>query len=513
MKSFSRRSFIGAASFVPAALLVRAGESERTLKSQPRTLSRAPSIQGYELSGLSAFIAMVTIQDVVVSSLTSVSFSIIPKSGSSTTPISATFTKANLQSRGVLDFSNGLVTVPVVGLYASPTTTTNQVVFTVLNGTVSNSLTLTITTNPWRDDNGLYTSPTVSTPRNNAVSLGYSHFMMKEWVLGRSPVVIDTDGEVRWFGTQSNSPTQASTFFENSFYVALGSQLWRNELDGTSILVKDFSSVQVSKTGYVNYIQHHNIDFGKTGLLLEVNTTEYTESTILEVDTAGNVLETFSLSEIIGNAMTAGGDSPSLFIPSAYDGADWFHNNAACYWPEQDALVISSREDFVIAIDYTTKAIKWILGDVQKQWYEFASLRAFALTPTPGTVTPIGQHAVSVVNNELILFDDGYASFGHNPSGNSRGFSVGRKYAVDSVAMTASETWTFNHVPPIWSPICSRVYQVGNPYLLDYAANGSGPILVGLGPNNEIAFEYLYGGGIATGWNALPIAISGLHFS
>jgi hypothetical protein len=401
----------------------------------------------------------------------------------------------------------------VFGLYASPTTTTNEVIVTVHNGSVVTTLPVTISTNPWREDGGLYTSPTFTTSRNNAVALGFSYFMIKEWVLGRSPVVVDTDGEVRWFGTQAGSGTQASTFYENGFYVALGSQLWRNELDGSSSLVRDYSGFPVPNTGNVNNIQHHNIDFGKKGLLLEVNTDKYIESTILEVDNSGTVLETFSFTDIIGAAISAGGENPNDFISSAYGGGDWFHNNAACYWKEQDALVVSSREDFVIAVDYKTKAIKWILGDEQKQWFQFASLRAFALTPTPGTVTPIGQHAVSVVNNQLLLFDDGYQSLGHNPSGNSRGFSVARKYSVDPIAMTVSETWTFNHVPPITSNICSSVYQVGESYLVDYANNPSGPILIGLGANNEIAFEYRYSGYFAAGWNAMPIEISALKFS
>ncbi len=512
MKPVSRRSFLGAIGFVPAALVAHSEGVKKSTKLVRRTTS-GPILGGYALSGNSCFIATVTLQQIAASSLTSISFSITPKSGSTTTPISATYTKANLMSRGLLNSTDGTVALPIFGLYASPTTNTNMVVITVLNGSTAVTLPLAITTNVWGDDGGLYTDPTVTTPRDNAIALGFSYFMMKEWCLGRSPVVVDTDGEVRWYGTQSGSATMTSSFFENGFYLGLGSQLWRNELDGSTVFVRDYSGVPVNNVGVVTSIQHHNIDPGKNGLLLEVITSEYTESTILEVDTAGNVLETFSLPEIISAAMLAGQDDPTAFIPGAFSGADWFHNNAACYWPEQDVVVISSRENFVIAIDYSTKAIKWILGDVQKQWYQFASLRAFALTPTPGTVTPIGQHAVSVVNNELMLFDDGYQSFGHNPAGNTRGFSVCRKYAIDPVALTASETWTFNHVPPIWSSICSSVYQVGDSYLVDYANAGGGPIVVGLGTENQIGFEYQFRGPFSAGWNALPIDISNVEYS
>ena len=513
MKPISRRSFLTAFGVIPAVLATQLPTKNARGSVGSQVFARTPTISGYQLSGSSSFLATASLHGVDISRLTSVGFSITPKSGSTTTPISATYTKANLVARSLIDSNTQVITVPIYGLYASSRTTTNQVqIFVTVNGVVT-TIPLTIVTNAWSDDGGAYSNPDVTTARDNSIELGFSYFMMKEWVMGRSPVVLDTDGEVRWYGTISGSGTQASTFFQDGFYLALGTQLWRNELDGTSTLVRDYSGVSVPGAGSVNYIQHHNIDFGQHGLLLEVNTDQYLESTILEVDTSGAILNTFSLSEIIANAMTSGGDNPGDFIPSPGTGNDWFHNNAACYWPEQNALIVSSREDFVIAVDYTTKAIKWILGDIQKQWYQFASLRAFALNPTPGTVTPIGQHALSVQNNQLMLFDDGFQSFAHNPSGNSRGVSVCRKYAVDPVAMTVSETWTFNHEPPIWSSICSSVYQVGESYLVDYANNGSGPILVGLGADNAIGFEYRYPLNYAGGWNALPINLSSLTFS
>ena len=91
--------------------------------------------------------------------------------------------------------------------------------------------------------------------------------------------------------------------------------------------------------------------------------------------------------------MRAGGYDPSQFV---YSPTDWFHNNAATYYRANDSLIVSSRENFVICIDYNTSAIKWILGDPAKKWYQFPSLRHFALTAAPGSVPPIGEHGVSI---------------------------------------------------------------------------------------------------------------------
>ena len=502
----NRRQFLKSLSILP--LSFAAGKESTTLHSMRRRALISPPTYTVN-SGASNFIANVVMSGLDGAALKSASFEVVPFTGATSTPISATYTTPQLLAKGYLTAAtqNATLTLPVFGLYASPSITTNQVVVTLNYGSTVTKKTLTIETTAWNDN--LLAAPTIVQPRDAAIPLGYSYWVMKTFNEGFTPAVIDVDGQVRWIGTIANSASQASTYFDGAMYVALGTALWRIDMDGTSEVVADYSSTVVDQaTGTVNYIQHHNIDFGKTGLLLEVNTSLYTESTILEVDTTGKVLATFSLSSIISDAMTAGGDDPSQFVPAPGNGSDWFHNNAAAYWPEQDALIVSSRENFVIAIGYTSKKILWILGDVQKQWYQFPSLRAFALTPTPGTVTPIGQHALSIVDNQLLLFDDGYQSFNHSPSGNSRGFSVPRKYAIDPVAMTASEVWSFYSNPAVWSDICSSVYQVGDSYLVDYAAQGGGPLMMGLGPNNEVAFQYLYGGGFQTGWNAWPINLS-----
>ena len=127
------------------------------------------------------------------------------------------------------------------------------------------------------------------------------------------------------------------------------------------------------------------------------------------MDADGNVLKTWDLAAIISNAMIAGGDDPNQFVAPAPN--DWFHQNAAAYRKSDNSLAISSRENFVIGIDYDTGAIKWILGDPTKQWFQFPSLRKFALLTGPDTLPPIGQHALSFTDDDrLLLFDDGQNS-------------------------------------------------------------------------------------------------------
>src|ERR1041384_4360860 len=95
---------------------------------------------------------------------------------------------------------------------------------------------------------------------------------------------------------------------------------------------------------------HHNIDPGRDGMLVDVDTSEQTESVNMEVDASGNVLHMWKLADIISAAMNAGGDDPTEFVYSPP--TDWFHNNACAYRSSDNSLVVSSRDNLVLAIDY-----------------------------------------------------------------------------------------------------------------------------------------------------------------
>ena len=288
--------------------------------------------------------------------------------------------------------------------------------------------------------------------------------MVKGQCSNFSPAIIDTDGALRWVGT-TGFASFIDTFFDNAVYLAVGPVLYRNELDGSFTFIGDYSSIGVTDF-------HHNNDHGKVGLLLEADTATANESLIIEVDAfSGNVLKQWNMVDIITAAMVAGGDDPTQFVhPLAPFPGDWFHNNAVTYNRADDSLIISSRENFLICLDYETSAIKWILGDPTKQWYQFPSLRRFALTLAPGSLPPIGQHAVSITYDQNILvMDNGLQSLGHTPSGANRTYASPRKYKLDLNAKIATEVWNFEMNQTIFCPVCSSVYEDAPlNYLIDY---------------------------------------------
>ena len=331
--------------------------------------------------------------------------------------------------------------------------------------------------------------------------------LLKSVVLDSTPVIIDSDAEIRWVGT-APVKTQNSILFKNGIYVADGTSLVRQEFDGRFETLADYGSLGV--TGF-----HHNFDFGRDGIIMDVDTLDWTECVNIEVDGAGNVLRTWNLADIISAAMIAGGDNPDDFLQPAP--ADWFHNNAAAYRKSDDSLIVSSRENFVIAIDYDSGSIKWILGDETKQWFQFPSLAQFSLKLNAGGIPPIGQHAVSITtNNNLFLMDNGQPSGRHNPPGLTLPYSYPRQYQLDLAAKQATELLDYPGDERYFTNFCGSAYEdAKSNYLVDYAAIEGGALAQVIGYNSAgvKVFDYQYPGpGCFSAYNSLPLHLESTKF-
>lgn len=457
-----------------------------------------PTIES-AVEGSNPFLGDVTIAD-VPRNVTTVSFRIEPKPGTVSEPIVATFSRAYLRTNGYIDGTT--VNLPVFGLYERYDNTVT-VTMKKSKGRKSTLVTELTTSRLSNDCRNTLLSAEKIVAASEGADLDFSFYMLKAWACGAHPIVMDIDGNLRWAGTVGGAQ-QGSTFFRNNFYVGNGSDLYAITPFGDASTVGNYSD-----GGYADF--HHNIDPGRDGLLLEFNKYPDVESDVIEVDEDGNILNEWDVADIIRQAMIDGGDDPSNFVRQ---GDDWFHNNAATYWKKKNQLVLSAREDFVIGIGYDDHEIKWILGDPDKAWYTYPSLRAFALSMPAGTVPPIGQHAVSITSaGNLMLFDNGFESFNHWPSGSSRSESVPRQYSLNLSKRTATEVWRYDHAPSVWSAICSSIYQHGSSYLIDYASEDGGIRLVGLDKRKNIGFELkIHGSDFAWGWNAYPFDFSGMRF-
>jgi hypothetical protein len=456
--------------------------------------------------GVTPFISQFTLQAADTSTLDSVRFTIAAKPGSVTRLFSQVYSASYLASHGYLQAATGLIFLPVYGLYSNYTNSVT-LTYTFLDGS-SKQDTESFVTGAFSDPCGI-SNPTVLQPRNTSKALSYDYMLVRGacgGASGVSPLILDTDGEVRWSSPfpRQGVLTASSAFFDHAVWVTDGGILYRIDLDGTITQIKDYSSL-----GVVHF--HHQMDPGRTGIVLEADTTDYEESLDIEVDTAGNVIKTWNMADIISHVMLAGGDDPSQFVyPSP---TDWWHNNSTTYRLSDNSQIISSRENFVVALDYDSDAVKWILGDTTKKWHQFPSLAQFSLDLGPDTLPPIGQHSVSITfDDDLLLMDNGRNSQFQMPLGINRGYSSPRKYALDLSVNLATEVWNYPRGESIYAQFCGSIYEDAPlNYLIDYSyitgqvANNTAQLL-GLDAAGAIVFDYQYPTAACdTAYNSAPL--------
>ena len=460
--------------------------------------------------GPSPFISFVDLQGQDLGRIASVRFSVDPKVGSASRPVKVTYSTLHLTRSNHVSIPAGLFRIPVFGLYAGYGNNVGlEIGFD--DGSVK-PLSVFISTASYADPSGTYDRPNIRQKRAQGMALGFDFFYIKS-ALGW-PIVLDTDGEIRW--SMAGGPNSGSSAFDNNGFV-IGDQnslhFKRIELDGSI-------SDSVVLAPLENF--HHNIDPGKTGLLAEfdevVNGTRNWENILVEFDVSGEVIKQWNLGTLLAAYMIANGDDPASFVRL---GADWFHMNAATYDARDDSLIVSSRENFVIKIDYQTGNPIWILGDPSKYWYTFPSLRSKSLVLQDGGLYPIGQHAVSITaDGLLLLFNNGLGSVNQPtgaPPGESRTYSAVSAYEIDQANRTARESFRFDLGQTIFSPICSSAYEGGtNSLLVSYAVADSftHARLVGVANRTDVVFDFEFENlaGCNTSWNAEPVQFDNLVF-
>jgi arylsulfate sulfotransferase len=480
----------------PPALVPMAQQSSLTIVSS--------------VPGVTPFIHFVAIDGQGIGNARSFKYTVQAKAGHLSKAVSVTYALDYLARRGYASTATSQVTLPVFGLYAGHA---NQVQLDVGFGDGSSTtIPIEIVTPSYTDPTGLFAQRRIVTPRAAGAALGFDFFYMKSAV--STPVVVDTDGEIRWVAAGDNN-SRWSIFSDNAFTIGghASTELRRLELDGT------VTTRMVLAPDYTNF--HHTIDPGKVGLLAEfdaqINGQPVIEVVLAEIAPSGAVIAEWNFETLVSRYMQSQGDDPAPFVRS---GIDWFHMNASMYDARDDTLIVSSRENFVIKVDYRTGDIIWVLGDPTKYWYTFPSLRAKSLSLFDGGLYPIGQHALSLTpDGLLLLFNNGAPSFNHpagTSAGESRTFSSVSAYSIDSATRTAREVWRFDHGQSILSDICSSAYQTPDgSTLISYAtaANRTKAVLVGLDQERHIVFEFEYPSPpCTTSWNAAPIAFDALSF-
>jgi len=463
-----------------------------------------------QVDGVTPFIKILKLNLENYNTLNGITFTIAPKPGTFSKAVTVEYRKAYLDKKAYYNSTDKQMSLPIFGLYAGYK---NQVTVTLkfIDGSTKTEQ-LEVPTAAFDDTTKVYSAIDIKQART-ATPIGFDFVAIKSALT--TPVVIDTDGNIRWIGA-GVSYSASTTFSNNAFFIGAQktTSMAKIEFDGSS------SSVVVPSNIYTNF--HHELNLGKTGFLAEfdgtMNNVKILESILVEINEKGEVLKEWNMGTILKDVIQSAGGDPSNFVR---DGIDWFHMNSAIYNRANDSLIISSRENFVMSIDYETGKLKWLLGDTTKHWYvDYPSLRPYSLTLNSGK-TPIGQHALSIASDgNLLLFNDGLNSMNHPTNaaaGISRTFSAASKYSINENAKTADEVWTFENGQKVFSDICSSVYEgQNNSYLVNYsvAYNRTKAKLVGIDSTGKIHFDFEYPNvGCNTSWNSFPIALDAMVFN
>lgn len=486
------------------------GGSSKTLAEQ---LDYDPTTQVIEDDiHASVFISALDLTGLDTSKIKNISFNIKTKEGNHAKSVSATYDWNYLSNNSLYDTTNNRIQIPIFGLYSNYL---NELTINIqFTDNSTYSFKKTIATAAYVDSIGIYDDVGISTKPSATPT--YSYFYLKG--SKKSPIIMDIDGEVRW-DVNIIKISASSTFIDNSFLIGNSKN---KKIDSINLYGRSSSlNIEGSVMGSDAYF-HHNIDPGKQGILIELDGTIdgalKIESFLSEIDSSGKVIKEWDLGKIFSEYMLQEGDDPSNFVR---DGVDWFHMNAATYDPADDTLVISSRENFVVKLDYATGKLIWLLGDESKHWYSYPSLQKIALSLSSGQ-TPIGQHAVSMTKDgKLMLFNNGRRSF-NNPVGTPAGIDLATSqtaiFAIDNQNKTVQVAWSFDD--GIYSDICSSIYEdklaVQGDFLINYAAadNRTRVVIQGINKDKQKLFEFTYPSPTpcATSWNAIQIPLENIHF-
>lgn len=274
-------------------------------------------------------------------------------------------------------------------------------------------------------------------------------------------VVVDAEGEVRWFYHTPDIPTGHQllasgrlVFMAQNYEIIevdwLGNVTARWHTAGATDFTPHEGSIPIDVPSF-----HHSVHEMPSGNILTLThdfrtIEEYpTSSTdpdapttsvevrgdaIVEFSRQGAIAKEISVFDIL-DPTRVGHDSVGPGVP------EWAHCNAATYDPASDAYVVSARhQDAVFKVNRETESLVWILGD-HANWRQPWS--DFLLTPMGDDFEwAYHQHAVQVVPGGVGLFDNGNYRAPAFVEPEPETFSRAVRYTIDESSMTVSQAWS-----------------------------------------------------------------------
>lgn len=363
--------------------------------------------------------------------------------------------------------------LPIYGLYADRD---NKVTISYKDGDQSVTKDITITTDKLPDDMVLPTEV-----KANKEKLANELYFLTPSSKGYA-VAYDVNGDVRWYIDQL--ATWKIDRLNNGHLLLSTERLINQPYYTTGLYEMDLLGKVYTEFSLPGGYHHDYFEMANGNLLVssdDFNSDAGTvEDYIVELDRqTGEIVKKFDLKEVLN---TDDGKSENW---SSYD---WFHNNSVWYDEKTNVVILSGRhKDAVIAIDYDSGKLKWIIGD-PTNWDEEYQKYFF---------TPVGddfewqwsQHAAMVTpEGYIFILDNGNnkskVSDDYVPAEDS--YTRGVMYKIDTDKMTIEQVWQYGKErgSDFYSPYISDVDYLDDGH---YIVHSGGIVKVDGKPSNQPA--------------------------
>ena len=363
--------------------------------------------------------------------------------------------------------------LPIYGLYADRD---NKVTISYKDGDQSVTKDITVTTDKLPDDMVLPTEV-----KANKEKLANELYFFTPSSKGYA-VAYDVNGDVRWYIDQL--ATWKIDRLNNGHLLLSTERLINQPYYTTGLYEMDLLGKVYTEFSLPGGYHHDYFEMANGNLLVssdDFNSDAGTvEDYIVELDRqTGEIVKKFDLKEVLN---TDDGKSENW---SSYD---WFHNNSVWYDEKTNVVILSGRhKDAVIAIDYDSGKLKWIIGD-PTNWDEEYQKYFF---------TPIGddfewqwsQHAAMVTpEGYIFILDNGNnkskVSDDYVPAEDS--YTRGVMYKIDTDKITIEQVWQYGKErgSDFYSPYISDVDYLDDGH---YIVHSGGIVKVDGKPSNQPA--------------------------
>lgn len=240
-------------------------------------------------------------------------------------------------------------------------------------------------------------------------------------------------------------------------------------------------------------VLHHTFTFMPNGNFLmlsaELRTIEnwYTSTTdknatratarvvgdvICEVSLDGELVNEWRLFDMLDPYRISHGSLSGYWNKQGFpDSHDWSHANAVAFNAEDQSVLVSLRhQDCLLNFDYSTGALRWILGN-HGNWSD--RYRDLLLAPEDGLVWQYHQHDCSFVGtNRVLCFDNGNfrAPAFSRPMEESASYSRVVEFEIDVARRKVKEVWRYggpseNQIFACYQGGALRLPSTGNTFM------------------------------------------------